>query len=265
MVDETGHLKIPFRQFTVRGQAESLNQSVIETWANDTDTMDSTQGAYCSAWRLDNVGIFVWNARKHLPKSGEELNELRTDLAAAEQVLAPATCALIDLRFMGGGHPRGFELAMQYLLSGELTMNLQRNDTSRRGSLARTIRGRSSCISGPTVILVNELTASYGEWMAALLRRDLDAIIVGAQTRGAEYCIVSIQAPDGSTLRFGGDPFRRFDDVPPFQSVGLTPDVIVAADCSLLIEQPVLETLKATHEKQWHVAWALLGELCSAQ
>ena len=122
----------------------------------------------------------------------------------------------------------------------------------------RTILDSSSITRGPAVILVNEFTASYGEWMASLLRRDLEAPIVGARTSGSEYCIIDVEGPDGSSLRFGGAPYKRFDDIPAFQGVGITPDIVVAIAEGDLLGQSVQDTLIETHKRQWQAAWDLL-------
>ena len=261
-VEGRDRIRVGYKQRMIRSVARDQNRAIMGDWALEADTAEVYHGRFCSAWRLDDVGVFVWTAGETLPAKTPAYEELQTDLDAAADVLRLARCTLVDLRFMGGGKSSGFTVVMEYLLSNSVTMTSVKREFFGLVKQGQIISDNKSIIHGPTVILINEFTVSYGEWMASLLRRDLNATTVGARTRGAEYCIVEVAGPDGSELRFGGDPYERFDDVPAFQGVGITPDVVVATADADLFEHPIVDTLADTHERQWQVAIDVLKELC---
>ncbi|MDP6312338.1 MAG: S41 family peptidase [Phycisphaerales bacterium] len=261
-VEARDHLEITFSGTQLFAKAKEINRQFVDDWATFASTVAVYHGTYFSAWALDGVGIFVWLPSKTLPRSDEGTELLQADLDAAADILQGTTCTLIDLRFQPGGLSSGFTMVMERLLSGGVKM-VAANQTKELFGLitvthARTIPDSSSITSGPAVILVNEFTGSYGEWLASLLRRDLEAPIVGARTSGSEYCIVDVEGPDGSSLRFGGAPYRRFGDIPAFQGVGITPDIVVATAEGDLLGQSVQDTLIETHKRQWQAAWDLL-------
>jgi len=112
------------------------------------------------------------------------------------------------------------------------------------------------------VLLVNEGTASYGEWMASLLKRECNAVLVGTQTSGCEFCVVRVEAPDGSKLQFGGYPYERLDGIEAFQSIGMTPDIQVPLSRSETVGGSMTQALLNAHARQTAVGWETLLELC---
>ena len=244
-------------------KARHANRSFLES----VSTSDSAvhHGTYISVWNIDGVGVLVWEPGKHFPGDDEQLRLLRADLDAAGEVLRGVECAVIDLRYQSGGSYPGFAAVMESLMSESLTFKSARARSELFGLLSVTHASdvtESPSIIGSakhTVILVNERTASYGEWMASLLRRNHAGTTIGARTSGSEYCVVDVAGPDGSLLRFGGDPFERFDDVPVFQTVGLTPDRLVAVNLSDFPSRSIEDVLMQAHARQWEEAWSVVG------
>jgi hypothetical protein len=262
-VEAHDHLSLESTRGTqLFAKAKEANRQFVGERASEVDTFEAYSGTYFSAWSLDGVGILVWEPGERLPGRDEGIELLQADLDAATDVLQGTTCTLIDLRFQRGGSSPGFAMVMERLLSSGVRLVAADQTKELFGLITvtrvRTIPESSSITSGPAVILVNEFTGSYGEWMASLLRRDLEAPILGARTGGSEYCIVDVEGPDGSSLRFGGAPYRRFDDIPTFQGVGITPDLVVATKERDLLGQSVQDTLIETHKRQWQAAWDLL-------
>jgi len=262
------HLEMTSAGTQLFANAKEANRQLIDEWAIEVDTVEMYWGTYFSAWTLDGVGILVWKPPRKLPGSDEGIELLQADLDAAADILKGTTCTLIDLRFQRGGHWPGFAMAIERLLSGGVRMVVADQTKELFGLITvtrvGTIPDSSSITSGPAVILVNEFTGSYGEWLASLLRRDLEAPIVGARTSGSEYCLIDVEGPDGSSLRFGGAPYKRFDDIPAFQGVGITPDIVVATAEGDLLGQSVQDALIETHKRQWQAAWDLLLRARSA-
>ena len=85
------------------------------------------------------------------------------------------------------------------------------------------IRPRSPRYRGGVVALVDERSASGGEWAARILHDAGRATVVGGRTAGAEAAVLTSNGPDGSTVHYSGwpmiEPGRK-----PFQEVGIEVD-----------------------------------------
>ncbi len=252
----------------VRGGGSRLMQAAREATTaamharmSQCKSPKSLEGEFISAWNLDGVGVLVWKANCHLPGKGDTVLALEQEFDGAAKVLQGATSTLVDLRFAPGGHGPGFQLLIDRLLS--CAVRLETPPESVFFGLVESIGvlnidASPAIIAGPVVVLVNEYTASYSEWTAAILRGMIGATIVGAPTAGCEYCVVRVAGPDGSTLAFGGTPFVLPDGVESFQRVGLSPDVRVIADAGPMRGGSVCDALLEAHDRQLETAWGVL-------
>ncbi|MCH2134573.1 MAG: S41 family peptidase [Phycisphaerales bacterium] len=258
---ESDEIRIRRNGTSLYGDAGQSTREAVQARADAADLVRTYRGTYLDAWRIDDAAILLWNAAKTLPgyKKTEQLEE---DLAEAAKVFEGTTCTLIDFRFQGGGKTPGFRAVMERLLDTDVKMTLRQESWFGFHDQTDRIRRSPAIVHGPTIVLANEFTASYGEWMTALLDRERDAMIVGAQTQGCEFCIVEIEAPDRSRLRFGGKPYTRTEGIPAFQSVGLTPDVEVSTAADQFDGGSLKAALLDTHDRQTLTALALLDELC---
>jgi hypothetical protein len=261
-VKGTNSIKIRDAAAPLIRRARISSMASIKGWAKEASHVESNRGTYLSAWNIDHRGVLRWNGHRTLPKTAKGIKALAADLDAAADLLVDTECTLIDFRFMPGGTTRGFQLVMGRLLPHEVKFVMARKGLFGLINYSHTIEESPSILHGPTVVLVNEFTASYGEWMVGLLRREQDAITVGAHTRGSEFCIVRVKGPDGSLLRFGGSPYERTEGIPAFQFVGLEPDVVVATPPHEILGGSVVDSMIDTHERQSTLAWLLLNDLC---
>lgn len=80
-------------------------------------------------------------------------------------------------------------------------------------------------IRGRIVVLVDDLSASGAEYVAAVLRCRRNAVIVGATTSGAEWVTFDWPLSDGSILALGLGGGLTRECGGSFQRIGITPDV----------------------------------------
>ncbi|MEE2906841.1 MAG: S41 family peptidase [Planctomycetota bacterium] len=241
--------------------ATTSTLNAIKERAWEAETSKFHDGNYLFAWRVDDWGGLVWKTSDTLP-GREDIAELEEDLKAAAEILDGTSCTLLDFRYQGGGNGVGFLAMMENLLPTKVDLTAEREWLFFRIRGILRIEESPSIMRGPVIILVNEFTASYGEWMTSLIRRECNATVLGSRTGGCEYCIVNIEGPDGSKLRFGGEPYTRTEGIPPFQSVGLTPDQQITMDPADLKSGSMAKALLSTHERQTRTAWLLLEDLC---
>ena len=261
--DDGGHIHFRHYGSPLWKQAPGQTRAFIREQSRTADISEVHSGKYLFAWRLDDRGGISWNTRKTLPRS-DGVEQLEKELEIAAGILEGTSCTLIDLRFQPGGNGKGFRAMMNRLLPGSVDMEFEREKEWLFFKIrpVTEIEESPSIVSKPVVVLVNEWTASYGEWMTSLLKRECDAMIIGAPTRGSEYCIVRVKGPDGSRLQFGGFPYTRTDGIPAFQAIGIEPDVLVTTDLGEVAGSSLTEALLDTHDRQTQAAWELLDMLC---
>ncbi|MDG2422858.1 MAG: S41 family peptidase [Phycisphaerales bacterium] len=251
------HIGTSLYSDAIKSSLEAVNERGLVA-----EVFDTHDGEYLFAWRIDDMGGIIWKTMRTLPNRAD-VEPLECDLAEAARILEGTRCTLLDFRFQGGGNGVGFTAMMESLLSSEVELVTEREWLFFRMVGLHKFKKSPSIIRGPVIILVNEYTASFGEWMTSLIRRERDATVIGTKTSGCEYCVIDIEAPDGSSLRFGGRPYNRTDGIPAFQSVGLLPDQLVTTDPEDLKDGSIADALVKAHERQTLAAWSLLEQLCS--
>lgn len=136
---------------------------------------------------------------------------------------------VLDMRGNPGGYLDGaVAVASQFLDSGIVLYEQRRNGEREE---VRT-RGRPRATSGPMVILVDKGTASAAEIVAAALRDNGRARLIGEQTFGKGSVQAVHRLSDGSAVRLTVARWLT-PNGEPIQGVGLTPDILAVTDAGV--------------------------------
>ncbi len=144
--------------------------------------------------------------------------KMTTMLRAALAELKDTDGLILDFQGNGGG---------QVAASDPFLGNFLRKRLSYRwgnsGGKRRVIRPRSPRYRGQVVAIVDERSASGGEWAPRILRDAGRATVVGGRTAGAEAAVHTSTGPDGSVVRFSAWPMEEPGRT-PFQETGIEVD-----------------------------------------
>ena len=146
----------------------------------------------------------------------------RTREAIAAALEAGVGGLVLDLR----GNPGGFvdealDVAAAFLDGGVAYQEVGRDGARARGAPSRA--GRALAADVPLIVLVDYATASSAEILAAALRDNGRAVIVGEQTFGTGTVLNTFDLSDGSALKLGVLDWLTPDGEAVFR-VGLRPD-----------------------------------------
>ena len=145
--------------------------------------------------------------------------KMTTMLRAALEELADTEGLVLDLQGNGGGIVAASDPFLGNLLERRLSYRWGGNSGGKR----RVIRPRSPRYRGNVVAIVDERSASGGEWAARILRDAGRATVVGGPTVGAEAAVLESNGPDGSKVSYSGWPMVE-PGVTPFQETGIELD-----------------------------------------
>ena len=121
--------------------------SVLGEWLASADPAKRYDGTFLDAWRINDVGLLIWNPRRQLPASGPLLDEFRRDLDEAATIFQGTARTLVDLRSQGGGSSAGFKVVMQGLIPEEIALRDQ--DTGVFGDVGTSDRWRQAHLPRP--------------------------------------------------------------------------------------------------------------------
>lgn len=150
--------------------------------------------------------------------------DVRSEL---ERMLKNGMRALVlDLRANNGGYLHELTLSLNAMLPRGRPIFQE----TLRGGQQRTVKTPGAPVlpaNFPIVVLIDEATASAAELMAAALREQARATLIGAKTSGAVEASVLFDLSDGSALsvtiqRLATGLGRRLE------GVGITPDIAMA-------------------------------------
>ena len=148
--------------------------------------------------------------------AGHRLREAVEDAKAM-----PASGIVLDLRGNPGGLVSEVLNAAGVFLDEGVAFQEQGRDG--RPVEVRVDPGRAVDVTIPVVVLVDYGTASSGEILAAALRDNDRAVVVGEQTFGTGTILNTIRLSDGSALRLGIREWLTPNGEQVFR-VGITPD-----------------------------------------
>jgi len=144
--------------------------------------------------------------------------KMTTMLRAALLELRDTDGLILDLQGNGGG-----VVAASDPFLGNILERTQRYRWGNSGGKTRVIRPRTPRYRGDVVAMVDEKSASGGEWAARILRDAGRATVVGGPTVGAEAAVHESKGPDGSLVMFSAWPMVE-PGVTPFQDTGIELD-----------------------------------------
>jgi len=201
------------KQLTFRIRREHIEPPVVQFWMED---------------EKNGIGHIVLNEFNE--KSDEQLDHALSILKSQGM-----KGLVFDLRYNPGGLLTvAISVASRFVKEGPVVIlqekNGQRNDQDARSSQSR--------ITVPTVVLVNESSASASEIVAGAIKDYGAAKIVGVHTFGKGLVQTLYPLEDGSALRLttaryftakGSDINNRYDELhrPIFGTGGIKPDIVV--------------------------------------
>lgn len=153
---------------------------------------------------------------------GDRVSGALTDLLAAGRLQG----LIIDLR----GNRGGWEPVLVNIL-GHFSRGTVGSFVGPGGVRPLAIRATSGpdLRAMPLIVLIDGETSSYAEVLAAVLRRESDAQIVGARSAGNTETIYSHTLSDGSQLWLAQERFRMRDGS-TLEQIGVTPDIELDID-----------------------------------
>ncbi len=143
--------------------------------------------------------------------------KMTTMLRAALAELADTAGLVLDLQHNGGGVVAASDPFLGNFIERRLSYRWG-NDGG-----TRVIRPRRPRYRGDVVAVVDEHSASGGEWAARILRDAGRAVVVGGPTTGAEAAVERSEGPDGSVVTFSAWPMVEPGRT-PFQGTGIELD-----------------------------------------
>ena len=104
-------------------------------------------------------------------------------------------------------------------------------------------------------VLIDDRCASASEHIAGVLRALPSTLLVGSRTAGAEYSLDSMKLPDGTKVRFGGNPgvWSGLDIV---EGRGIPPTVPVAYDLEIMRRRGINACVRDHQERTLAAALA---------
>lgn len=167
--------------------------------------------------------------------------KMTTMLRAALRELDDTSGLILDLQGNGGGLVAASDPFLGNLIERSLGYRWGNADGKRR-----VIRPRRPRYEGDVVCIVDERSASGGEWAARILRDAGRAIVIGGRTMGAEAAVLESEGPDGSVVNYSGWPMVE-PGREPFQAVGIELDhalPLTVADVRALGLQPARDAVR---------------------
>lgn len=144
--------------------------------------------------------------------------KMTTMLRAALKKLSGTKGLILDFQGNGGGQVAASDPFLGHLVDKRLSYAW-----GNAGGKKRVIRPSSPRYRGKLVALVDERSASGGEWAARILRDAGRATVVGGRTVGAEAAVHISKGPDGSALHYSAWPMIEPGRT-PFQGAGIELD-----------------------------------------
>jgi carboxyl-terminal processing protease len=190
------------------------------------------------ASRLLDNGVAYVRVKQFQEHTHDELLGAAAKLRA--QAKGPLTGVVLDLRNDPGGLvDEAAEIADEFLESGTIYT------TRHRGQIVDEVKaaGGGAFSDLPTVVLVNEYSASAAELLAGALQDPKRALVVGANTFGKGSVQTIIDLPGGAGIRLTTARYYT-PSGHSLQAEGIHPDILVE-----LNRDPAAASLPTLHER----------------
>jgi C-terminal peptidase prc len=145
----------------------------------------------------------------------------------------PLRGLIIDLRGDPGGWRNVLVSVLSHFVRGEVGYFFDRHGShpliveESSGPDLRTI---------PMVVLVDDVTASYAEVLAAILQKEANAYIIGIPSSGNTETIYAYELAGGSRLWLAQEGFLLRDGT-NLEGQGVQPDLLLSVDCTTCSEE----------------------------
>ncbi len=179
--------------------------------------------------------------------------KMTTMLRAALRELADTDGLIIDLAGNGGGLVAASDPFLGNIVERRLSYRW-----GNSGGKTRVIRPRSPRYTGDIVCIVDERSASGGEWAARILRDAGRATVVGGRTTGAEAAVHKSEGPDGSVVAFSAWPMVE-PGFTPFQETGIELDHLIPLTIEDAREHGLDEAKRRVRRARFAKALEILG------
>ncbi len=167
--------------------------------------------------------------------------------------LSDTDALILDLQRNGGGLVGASDPFLCHFLERRRSYRW-----GNSGGQSRVLVPRSPPYTGAVVVLVDEHSASGGEWAARILRDAGRAQVVGGPTVGAEAAVQKSTATDGSTVRYSAWPMEE-PGVTPFQGRGVELDHAVPLTIEAVREHGYDDALARVRRARFAKALEVLG------
>jgi carboxyl-terminal processing protease len=201
---------------------------------------------------LDNAVAYV-HVKQFQEHTHDELLGAAGKLRA--QSKGPIRGVLLDLRSDPGGLvDEAAEIADEFLASGTIYT------TRHRGQIVDEVKASAGGAFSdlPTVVLVNEYSASAAELVAGALQDQKRALVVGANTFGKGSVQTILDLPGGAGIRLTTARYYT-PSGHSLQAEGIHPDILVE-----LHRDPAAAALPAVHERDLEGHLSALGAQATA-
>lgn len=187
-------------------------------------------------------------AKGTLGPAGKMTPILREHLAK----LADTEALVLDFQENGGGMVAASDPFLSHFLDARISYRW-----GNSGGKSRTLVPRTPRYTAPLVALVDEKSASGGEWAARILRDAGRATVIGGRTLGAEAAVHQSKASDGSVIHFSAWPMVE-PGVTPFQERGITLDHPIPLTLDSVREHGLEEARRRVRRARYAKALELL-------
>ncbi len=185
--------------------------------------------------------------------------KITTMLRAALKELHDTDGLILDFQGNGGGLVAASDPFLGNILERRLSYRWGNSDGQ-----TRVITPRKPRYPGDIVTIVDERSASGGEWAARILRDAGRAVVVGGTTAGAEAAVHTSTGPDGSVVNFSAWPMVE-PGIQPFQGTGIELDhalpLTIEAVRAHGLDQALANVLRARLAKALELLGAREGDL----
>ncbi len=204
----------------IRGEADTTVKLTVNR-SGDTKDFSITRQVVNnpSAYGEVKDGVGVLTITRFDNETGSLARQVARDF-----VKQGVTAVVLDLRGNGGGYVTAAQEVAGIWLDNELVVSERQN-----GKIVEELKTKSDSILGgmPTVVLVNESSASASEIVAGALRDHKAATLMGSTTFGKGSVQKMVYLPDSAMLKVTIARWYTPAGV-NISETGITPDVAVA-------------------------------------